>query len=152
MNEEQQGRLVVTIHEVIEDAKVRGLKVLLVLNSVTACAKIAEQVRLMNLNPRVAVQKYHWMINFDGPGSITMFPKYDPEVHTMGAGEWFAPIRGNEWHKGNSEAFVSFLAPSIRLPLPALPEGAKGDPREASTPGDIARGQNPPGYERIERK
>lgn len=152
MNEETQSRLVATIHEVIEEAKERKLKVLLVLNSQVACAKIAEQVRLLNLNPRVGVQKYHWTIQFDNAGSITLFPKYDPEVHTMGVEVWYEPLRGLEWHKGNETALSGFFAPYVRLPLPALPEGAKGDPRAADTPGDIARGQNPPGYQRIERK
>lgn len=120
-----QERGISTIEEAIAAARA-GLRVILILNSRTQCAKITEGVRLRDKDVMTASQGQKWMMVWTGGGIIVAYPDWTgvrqkDESQVMfeaRLAEHWSELEGEIWHKGNSRAWTSFIRPQIRAKLP----------------------------------
>jgi len=117
-------RGIATIEDAIATARA-GMRVILILNSRTQCAKIAEGVRLRDKDVMTASQGQKWMLTWSGGGMIVCYPDFMgvqqvdetlPGLEDRRLAHW-AELAGAEWHKGNSRAWTSPIRPMIRAKL-----------------------------------
>lgn len=115
-------RLIESVDDAIKAAHKDELTVILILNSVTQCRKIVEQIRLREPEAVTAVQNDMWVVSFIGKphARITLYPMYNVPADSYSKkdeSDHWEKLRGQDFHKGNSRAFLSPIGPYIRRAL-----------------------------------